>query len=253
MKPYTQLTIDIYEGSGDFDTAVLYAGGVRGAIIRLNDMNGGHHQDNRFNEYWKLFEQFARAPYFVFNPWVSAQANYDWLSAHIPPECKTIFIDIEVRYDGISSSAYAAAIEQFMRMSQQRWHSVIYTGYGFYDLLSRWPTCEYWWAQYPNVVDWSTIKTWEQLQQSLDTVYIPANKQYIPGVLRMWQFSGDKLLLPGTERTIDCNQFYGTEDELQAFFNDIKSPQLPPPTGEDPLLVARVAELERRIDNIKAL
>jgi aspartate 1-decarboxylase len=49
MKPNTCLVADLYEGSLEIDEPVLKANGVAGMIIRLNDMNGGHHLDTGFS------------------------------------------------------------------------------------------------------------------------------------------------------------------------------------------------------------
>lgn len=249
MKPNTCLVVDVWEGSLEIDEGILKAAGVAGFVVRLNDMNGGHHMDGTFAAQWAQAASFARCPYFVYNPWVSGQANFDWLSANIPAECRSVMVDVEVRYAGYSPTTYAGEVAKFMTLAQSKWRTAIYTGAGFSDLLMYWPACEYWWAQYPGY-DWGSVKTWDQLKAVLDAYYVPYNRSSMPiGILRMWQFSGDKLILPGTIRTTDVNIFYGTEAELRAWWGCEVAQSPGPVTGLD----ARVADLERRVNLLKEI
>jgi len=50
------------------------------------------------------------------------------------------------------------------------------------------------------------------------------NANKIPGTLKMWQFSGDYLILPGTVRDIDVNIFYGDTTELATYFGQFVQP-----------------------------
>ena len=103
MKQPYQLLLDVWEGRPNIDWDVMDANDVAGAIVRLNNMSGGHHMDENFPEMWELLGDRgkARAPYFVFNPWVSGKANFDWLMAHTPWGGRH-FIDIEVRKDRVA-------------------------------------------------------------------------------------------------------------------------------------------------------
>ncbi len=241
MKSNTCILIDCWEGSLEIDEPVLKTGGVKGFIIRLNNMSGGHHLDKNFHAQWTQAAGFARAAYFVFNPWVSGQANYDWLLANCPADVRCVFIDVEVRYDQITPAQYTAEVQRFLALASLKWRTPIYTGQGFIDLLATWPRTEYWWACYP-AGNWATLKTWEQLSAELDKYDVPSNKQFVPGVLRMWQISGDKVILPGTMRTTDINVFYGNEAELRAWFGDTTTPiELPAPVGD---LETRLAAIE---------
>jgi GH25 family lysozyme M1 (1,4-beta-N-acetylmuramidase) len=240
LKPFTSLVIDIWEGSLEINEPVLKAAGVAGFIIRLNNMVGGHHKDKEFDRQWREAAAFARAPYFVYNPWVNGQQNFDWLAANCPAEARTVFVDIEVRYDGYAPATYAAEVGRFLALAEKRWRVPVYTGQGFADILSVWPRGEYWWAQYPTSIPWATLKTWDELKVALDKLDLPYNKQFIPGLLRLWQCSGDKVVLPGTQRTTDINIFYGTESELRAWFGEVGSAP-PLPMGD---LAERVTALE---------
>lgn len=229
MKTNTCLVVDIWEGSLEIDEAVLKANGVAGIAIRLNDMRGGHHRDTNFDKQWDQAANFVRFPYFVYNPWVDAIGNFSWLAANAPRGIATIAIDIEVIKPYYSKAVYATEVAKFLEMCKTRWKTIVYTGQGFLQILSSWPKVDYWWAQYPlhtkyfgNVTDWSTLKI------ALDNPSLskPFNASSIPGTLKMWQFSGDKLTLPGSIRKIDVNLFFGTPAELAAYINNTPEPQV---------------------------
>ncbi len=220
MKPNTCLVVDVWEGQLQIDEAVLKAGGVAGMGIRLNDMNGGHHMDTNFVKQWDEAKNFVRFPYFVYNPWVDGAANYAWLAAHVPSEVLALAVDIEVRKTGYPASTYAIEVGKFLDLCKPHWRVIIYTGQWFLPYLSSWPkTVDYWWAQYPDHKTYfGGAKTWQDVKARLDKLDKPFNVKYVPGNLKLWQFSGDMLVLPGNSRPIDVNLFYGTEQELAAYF-----------------------------------
>ncbi len=205
------LVVDIWEGSADLNPDALWAGGVRGVIIRLNSISGGLHLDDLFACYWTLFAHFIRFPYFVYNPWASAQPNFDWLKANLPPGVRRVGIDVEVKRDGYSPSAYAAEVNKFIQLCQAAGLlPAIYTGQWFLPLLAYWPRdIDYWWARYPYALypPASENITWEQLRAKLDALaWHPAAPGIIPGPCDLWQCSGDRYKLPGTGgRAIDIN------------------------------------------------
>lgn len=219
MNPNTCLVVDVWEGSLEIDEAVFKANGVAGFAIRLNDMNGGHHMDTGFVKQWNEAINFVRFPYFVYNPWVSANANFIWLKDHMPPDAKSVAIDVEVKYLGISKADYAGALVNFLNLCKPYWKTIVYTAQWFLPELASWPRVDYWWAQYPSTTYFAGVDTWDKLKLALDRFDKPFNYTYIPGYLKMWQFSGDFLTLPGTIRKIDVNLFYGTELDLRNYFN----------------------------------
>src|SRR5512146_3347696 len=94
---------DIWEADISIDVPTFISGGVDGLIVRLNDMNGGHHRDKLFDSNWERAKLFPlQAVYFVYNPWVSGGEDFNWLYANLPPDygARRIFSDIEVRYAG---------------------------------------------------------------------------------------------------------------------------------------------------------
>lgn len=223
MQKNTCLFIDVWEGQLEIDEAVLKENGVVGMGIRINDMSGGHHMDTNFWRQWNEAVDLIRFPYFVYNPWVDGTENYTWLLENVPPEIKTIAVDVEVRKTGYSAATYAQELAKFMELCKGRWKIIIYTAQWFLPYLSSWPKGDYWWAQYPSQeVYFEGVSTWDELKLRLDNPILdrPFNEKYIPGTLKMWQFSGDYLQLPGTLRDIDVNIFYGTEEELKRYINN---------------------------------
>lgn len=220
MDANTCIVIDIWEGQSQLDFEVLKASGVAGVGIRLNDMNGGHHLDTEFTKSWAAASQLVRFPYFVYNPWVNGAGNLVWLIEHIPTECKAVAIDIEVRFPGYQSSKYAGEVELFLQGCKAKGiKTIIYTGAGYIDLLSKWPKTDYWWAQYPSQSTYfGKCTTWDDFKRRIANLDRPFNANQIPGTLKMWQMSGDYLLLPGSNRDMDVNVFYGSEQELADYF-----------------------------------
>lgn len=217
------ILFDVWEGSLEINEDILISNNVSGLIIRINDMNGGHHLDeNFFNQYSQSINAgLATGVYFVYNPWVNGATNYMWLSANIPTLVRALFVDIEVKYSGINSTVYAQEVRKFIDLCKQRWNTAIYTGQWFLSYLAYWPTdVPYWWAQYPNSLYPSSTQYWsyEQLRSTLLPLSVPYNASLIPGRLLIWQCSGDRIVLPGSLRPIDINVFYGSTQELNNWF-----------------------------------
>lgn len=219
-----QIVIDSWEGNWDLDEKMLLDNGVASCIVRLNDMNGGHHMDARFTQQWEQSRVFpARSLYFVYNPWVTGVANFSWLAAHAPPDTPLrLFIDVEVIYPGYSPQNYAAELATFIRCVKGWGHTpVIYTGSWFLPYLTAWPKgVEYWWARYPSAIqgDGTTITTdWPTVRAKMEALgWNPVALPYTcPGTVRLWQMAS-RYILPGTAGLkIDINQWPGTVQELE--------------------------------------
>jgi hypothetical protein len=214
---------DVWEGALDIDELVLRNGGVVGLMVRINDMNGGHHMDTNFYNQWSQAELFLRAPYFVYNPWVDGVANFNWLSAHVPAETTIVFPDIEVSKPEYPKETYADEVDEFIQLTRARWRAPIYTGGWFLGTIAHWPGGDYWWGRYPyylcprgDRVTW----TWEEMQQRANTYgWNPDPTKQCPGVVRVWQCSGDKVILPGTAgRAMDINLWPTTLPALEEFW-----------------------------------
>lgn len=233
MRENTCLVVDVWEGQMEIDEAALKANGVAGMGIRINDMSGGHHMDTNFTKQWVAAKQFVRFPYFVYNPWVNGAANYNWLAANCPPEVRSIAVDMEVRYTGYSPNTYAGEFVKFLDLCKPKWKVIIYTAQWFLPYLSSWPKMDYWWAQYPDQTRYfANCTTWADLKTRLDNPILaqPFNASACPGTIKMWQFSGDYLILPGSNRDIDVNLFYGSPQQLSDYFMSVPEGTTPAPT-----------------------
>jgi len=250
MNKDTCLVVDVWEGSLEMDEAALKAAGVAGIGIRLNDMNGGHHKDGGFDKQWAEAAGFVRFPYFVYNPWVDGATNYAWLANNMPAGALSVAVDVEVRKTGYLPAVYAGEFEKFLQLANLKWKVIVYTAEWFLGALSKWPKMDYWWAQYPDPTRYfAGVTTWEELKTRLDNPVLlkPFNAGACPGTVKMWQFSGDFLILEGCLRDIDVNLFYGTVDELKAFFGSggevvVAEPvePEPEPVVSAPLFIATV-------------
>lgn len=224
------LLVDTYEAE-TINESALKANDISGMIIRMNHIGGGHHLDEKFTTQWKETGEagLLRIPYFVYNPWVDEQANYDWFVKHVPYEAGAVTVDVEVKYPGYSPAKYAAAVAKFCQLVSPRWNFMLYTGEGYLDLLSAWPTdVDYWWAQYPFSLypDAPQQWTWDQVRDRVNALPGPSNADKVPGPWKMWQATGDRLILPGSDKPIDVDVFSGTLDELKTWINE--KPSIPP-------------------------
>lgn len=248
--------LDVWEADVNLDAPVLKKAGVVGIIVRLNDMNGGHHKDEKFDELWAWAKAFpVRAAYFVYNPWVSGPENARWLLANLPADysaTRRVFIDIEVRYDKITADEYAREVRSFLALVKKQQPVAIYTGGGFVELLNPWPASEdYWWARYPSVF-WppkTTLFTWEQWDElALRQGFNPDPMKLCRGSIKLWQCSADRVILPGFGgRAVDVNLFNGSLPELAAWFGSPLSETVPTPLSDGDLY-AIVERLDILID-----
>ena len=227
-EPY-ELVTDVWEGNPDYDPDTLQANRIRAVIVRLNNMNGGHHVDAHFVSNWAKARTFpAQAIYFVYNPWVNGRANYEWLAAHLPRDYggRRLLIDLEVRYPGYSAADYAREFAAFLELTAAAHPIAIYSGGGFLDLLSAWPkNVDYWWAGYAygdenrGGVDLRRARTWDEYRARLARLDYAGFTRLCPGRAAMWQCSGDGVHLPGFGNyAVDISVFPGTLEELVAWF-----------------------------------
>jgi GH25 family lysozyme M1 (1,4-beta-N-acetylmuramidase) len=231
IQPY-QIVLDIWEGNPDIDVPTLCENGVVGLIVRLNDMNGGHHLDAQFARNWALALQFpVQTLYFVYNPWVSGRANYDWLIAHLPADYgrRRLMIDVEVKYKDYAPATYAKEVAAFRALVNSICPETIYTGYGSLPLLDEWPkTCDYWWAAYPFML--TACTSWAEYKKALSVVSMSAFTKYSPGPARLWQCTGDGVRLEGFgNHAVDVNVFPGTLEQLAAWLGCTLAPEPPEP------------------------
>lgn len=245
-----QLVVDVWEGQLEVDEKVMRDNGIAAFLVRLNDMVGGHHRDTGFDKQWSDVQNFLRAPYFVYNPWVDGRTNFNWLSKNAPATL-SIFDDIEVTYPGYGPDQYANEVGIFIELCRSRWNTKIYSGWGYVDLLTTWPkNVDYWWGRYkylslyPSTV---TKMTWEELRQYVSQIpWIGQDCNFV-GPIKLWQITGDRLILPGSSKVLDVSVWNGSYDELAKWFGE--TPNLPVPTIEQEItnLKIRVMNIERKL------
>lgn len=221
-----QIVLDQWEGSGNIDEVVLKAAGVAGVITRINDMNGGHHLDAGFKSAWEQSSTFAiRSCYFVYNPWVSGEANFNWYKANVPSDMpKRMFLDVEVTYKNYSPKTYGAQVlDCCKRLKDAGYIPTIYTGGWFLSYLSSWPIeFDYWWARYPTAVYPSAAISisWSELITKLQALaWNPSGGSKTPGTIKLWQCSADRYVLPGCDgHPMDVSLFPGSFNDLKSWF-----------------------------------
>lgn len=253
-----QVVVDNWEGRpGDtWDVARLKENGVVGMIVRLNDINGGHHMDTEFNDNWAIAQQFpVRTIYFVYNPWVDGKTNYEWMSAHLPNDVPTrLCYDVEVTKDGYLGTTYAAEVASFLnRAKNAGWKNTIYTGAWFLPILAYWPTdCDYWWAAYSTMLTQCT--SWQAYKSVLSTLVYANWVKRSPGPARLWQATGDKCYLPGFGgKDVDIDIFPGALDELKAWMGMPEPVVEVPPPGLQEQIDALAKQLDALTGRVELL
>ncbi len=113
---------------------------------------------------------------------------------------------------------------------------------------------DYWWARYPNSLQPSkTPQTWGDLKTKLVTVKFAdadliGSSHVSPGKVKLWQISGDRLILPGCAgHPMDISIWDGTLDELKTWWGmKASTPVEEPPIAVDrlPAFLQKLHELE---------
>ena len=234
------LVLDRWAGNPGLDNALLINSGIKGMIVRLNSISGGNHLDDLFVQNWKEAQGYkAFAIYYVYNPWNSGVANYNWLMGNLPLGYKgRIFFDVEVSNPGYSPKEYAIELLSCITLVQKTNEVTIYTGAGSYSILSPWPKLKYWWAQYYTnlygTMDWNTFVT-KLLPLSISS----DSSKYCAGTIDMWQVCGDNTFLPGFGgHPVDVSVYFGTEDQLIDYFGNSSGSVVTPEPEPTPIMVS---------------
>lgn len=239
--------VDVWEGSLEMNEDAFIDGGVAYMFIRLNHTLGGHHKDTMFDAQWEQSVKMSRIPYFVYNPWVSGMANFDWLMRNLPSGVTTEMVDIEIKRDGYSPDLYAAEVQTFSdRLAAEGHKEIIYTGEWIKSILSHWPAnVDYHLARYPGPMypTSTTTTTWAKIHEIAESlIWYPSTPNAFPGPCRLWQCSGDRFIVTGTSRPIDINLFQGTHDEFNSYYK-LPAVQLPHFVSEpQPDVVAQLVD-----------
>jgi len=230
------ILLDVWEADANIDHKTLIDNDVAGLIVRLNDMDGGHHLDAHFPDLWKAAQDyFTQAIYFVYNPWVDGKANFEWLAKNLPPKyVNRLHIDTEVKYPGYTPKAYADQCDIFHGLVQQNWPDTTYTGEWFLSYLAHWPKMDYWWAFYPDELHPPVLTSisWEGFRAKMAAFgYRPEAVGKAPGPVGLWQMTAERYTLPGMNgRYLDMNWFNGDLPALKAHMGGSSVSQ--PSTGE---------------------
>jgi GH25 family lysozyme M1 (1,4-beta-N-acetylmuramidase) len=223
MKNYS-LIIDVSEHQGTVDWAILKQG-VAAVIIRINSNDGTTiHKDLKFDQFWAGAKAAGLivSPYIYYDPELgNGQAHYVWLVANMPAGCTTIFADIEQVQAGLDPTLYGVEVNKFLQLCQTRWKTIIYTGAWFLPNMTNWSTTlDYWWSAYPaSMYPQTPLKqSWSELDTKIQGLSWPAwNWKACPGEIKLWQCSGDRLIIPGSSGTMDINVFPGSASEYSAW------------------------------------
>jgi hypothetical protein len=226
--------IDTFEGQGPLDLVALKENNVRyilcrlGAYSRLGGL-AGNRVDDLFWQQWTELQKdtwFKKGVYIPYNPWRTWEYNLQWLKDNLPADCITVEIDIENTRAFYSSQDYAGAVENYIQGIKKDIPGVqiiVYTGQGSLNLLSKWPAyLPYSWAQYYYFLRPSdTLQLgWEELRRRMNLYAGPNNIKSCPGVVHMWQITGDKLVLPGSNKGLDVYVWMSGQYELDQLFPD---------------------------------
>ncbi len=206
--------IDVWEGALNIDESIILKAGVKFIIPRLNDMNGGHHPDVNFAAEWEQSESFLRAPYFVYNPWVSGLINAQFLMDSLSTfgvlsQVTKIMDDIEVKKADYPPAEYAdQMVAYYSYLARYKYSHLCYTGQWFLAYLSHWPaTVDYCWARYPYYVypDQKANISWVDAIGRINQLgWNPDPAKVCPGPIKVWQCTADRYILPGTaDRPMD--------------------------------------------------
>lgn len=215
-KDFT-LFVDVWEGDFDsVDLNILDQMGVTGYMVRYNSVWGGMKKDPAFDRAWAKLGKRIKWPYIVWDPWWTPEENLNF--ARTAPACGLIDWDIELQNENVPPDQEAKNIHWILDTSKCYWHNVdCYTGNWFLPNASSWPKdVNYHWAAYPGTVypksRWTI--SWEAFRKLISDL----NWNYLtPGTSDKWQFTADRLILPGTGgKAIDFNLFKGSAEKLAA-------------------------------------
>jgi hypothetical protein len=235
------IILDEWQGNPNLNHPLLISSGVLGMIVRLNDMQGGHHLDKLFIQNWQLAQGYkAKAIYFVYNPWVDGVANYTWLKANLPAGYKgRIFFDVEVAYPNYSPAEYAQELLTCILLTEKNNPITIYTGLGSWALVNPWPKRDFWWAYYfGNLI--GSYQNWNSFVEKVLPLSLPTSViSRVNGTIKMVQITGGGAVLPGMNgEGVDISVFLGNEQELIDYFGNSSGSVVTPEPEPTPIAVS---------------
>ena len=248
------LGVDVSGWNPNIDWRLLWEGGVRFAIVKLTQ--GTSSVTNLAEDHIKKARDVGMvvAGYHWADPMMKDQAQIDFFTSHLEKhKIKRGYIDSEQYwkdwkefYDQIQHGTPITKIISPTRISQNSYN--LMTGIRNKGLLSapytRWsfitdraspmklwiPNEDSWYAHYPYKIGriyalWHDFLPGGKWYPGIPAPSLPANVKW-----KIWQFSGDKFILPGTGGIpIDLNFYNGDDiDELVKYFNGAEIIPEPP-------------------------
>lgn len=272
------LGVDVSGWNPNIDWKLLWEGGVRFAIVKLTQ--GTSSVTNLAEDHIKKARDVGMvvAGYHWNDPMLDDNKQIDFFASQLEKHNIELgFVDVEqywqdwtefyamLRGDGtitkfISSTRISQSAYNMMTGLRNRgFNSQIYTRWSFIDarspVMKLWiPPEESWYAHYPYAtgkvsISWDDIKLGGIWYPRIPQPTLPSGVKW-----KMWQFSGDKFVLPGTGGIpIDLNYFNGDENELSKYFgtSEIIQPEpIPPTEPEEPPVTGVVLPKLNVIKNV---
>lgn len=251
------LGIDVSRWNPNLDYKVLADNGVKFAIVKIT--SGDYAKTLLRDVHIKGFRNVGIkvGAYHWCDPIAKDQTQIDYFCSELDYwKIKVAALDVEQYWADWTEFNYRLPITKFLdptRISQNAYNmhnamnnrgfnTIVYSRESFIEEYASpmkfWISPLYsWWAYwvYDPAFGRVTI-TWDYLKQAF-LPKIPAPISAIGAKWRIWQYTGDKFILPGTGgNPIDINLYNGTLDELEKYFEGetVALPTPPEPTIPDP-------------------
>lgn len=251
------LGIDVSGWNTSINWQTLYDGGIRFAIVKLTQGINSLTRLAREHVEGARKAGILVAGYHWNDPMYNDTAQVDFFVSQLEKyDIHLAFVDVEQYWQDwnewykqsitkiidpkrISQSAYNV----MTGLRNKGYNAQIYSRWSFIkersSQMETWiKPLDTWYAHYPYGggrvnANWQDFKVGGRYFPGIKQPTLPVGTNW-----KLWQFSGDKFILPGTGGSpIDLNYFPGTEKELIKFFtgiennNDTELPEPEPPTN----------------------
>lgn len=250
------LGVDVSGWNTSINWQTLYEGGVRFAVIKLTQGTSSLTNLARDHVEGARKAGILVAGYHWNDPMLDDKKQVEFFASQLDKhDIHLAFIDVE-QYWQDWNEWYKGSITKIIpssRINQSAYNVMtgirnlgynaqIYTRWSFITgrapLMESWiKPLATWYAHYPYGsgrvnANWQDFKAGGRYFPGISQPTLPAGTNW-----KLWQFSGDKFILPGTGGSpIDLNYFPGTEAELHIYFTGQQgNTELPePPIPEPP-------------------
>jgi GH25 family lysozyme M1 (1,4-beta-N-acetylmuramidase) len=250
-----KLFLDDWAGNIISNYSLIKAGGVAGFMNRLGEgdaYNEMGEKDGKGDWLYKAHTEgakehgFLNETYWVIKPSLPWQSQLEWVIRNWLFEYDDLPFCVDVELTGGKTGPQIVdCVGNFLGAFEGvfKYKPVIYTGkYWFWQTymkdatgkLPLWQSeYDFWLAQYPLKSDPRVTCTWEQLKQYYATGWTkaidPRDAKHPMRPAALWQWSGDKFILPGIQGPIDLN--WVPEEWIEK--NKKNQTPKPEPTCED--------------------